>query len=54
MKRLAAAMRAWLVEQLADWETPPHEHEVAGALDRIARRMLIDHAGDAPLQLSAA
>ena len=52
---LTKAMRAWLAEQLADWNQAPDEKQIGQALDRIARRML-DHDEDhgRPPQLATA
>ena len=44
---LAATLRAWLVEQLADWEMNPDDEQIDRALDHIARRMLTDES-DSP------
>jgi EmrB/QacA subfamily drug resistance transporter len=45
VSRLSAAIRAWLRDQLADWEQGPDEEQIGRALDRIARRMLSDESG---------
>lgn len=52
--QLTRAMRAWLVEQLADWNQSPDDQQIARALDRIARRMLDDDGDGRPPQLAAA
>ncbi|MHB1837484.1 MAG: MDR family MFS transporter [Solirubrobacteraceae bacterium] len=39
---LTAALRAWLSEQLADWEEAPGDERIGQALGAIARRMLGD------------
>ncbi len=49
--RLTSAMRAWLVEQLADWEQSPDEQQIGQAVDRIARRMLAEDETHSPPQL---
>lgn len=58
VNRLTTAMRAWLVEQLADWEQPPDDRQIGQALERIARRMLADDdetdRGKPPLAASTA
>ncbi|MGH2884662.1 MAG: MFS transporter, partial [Solirubrobacteraceae bacterium] len=41
---LAAAVRAWLHEQLADWDQDPDEQQLTEALRRIARRILTDES----------
>ena len=45
-KLLTQAIRAWLVEQLADWKLNPDNEQVNRALDHIARRMLNDDETD--------
>lgn len=45
-KLLIQAIRAWLVEQLADWKLSPDNEQVNQALDHIARRMLGDDETD--------
>jgi len=40
ISRLTGALRAWLRQQLADWEQEADEEQIGRALDRIARRML--------------
>ncbi len=53
--RLTQALRAWLVEQLADWKLNPDNEQIDGALDHIARRMLNDDETDSGQpQLAAA
>ena len=37
---LVGALRAWLAEQLSDWDQPPEDRRIAAALGAIARRML--------------
>ncbi len=41
---LAATLRAWLHEQLADWDQDPDEQQLTEALRRIARRILTDES----------
>lgn len=41
---LAATLRAWLHEQLADWGQDPDEQKLTEALRRIARRILADES----------
>jgi EmrB/QacA subfamily drug resistance transporter len=41
---LAATLRAWLTEQLADWGQDPDEQQLTEALRRIARRILADES----------
>jgi EmrB/QacA subfamily drug resistance transporter len=41
---LAATLRAWLHEQLADWDQDPDEQQLSEALRRIARRILTDES----------
>jgi hypothetical protein len=41
---LAATLRAWLTEQLADWDQEPDEQQLTEALRRIARRILTDES----------
>jgi hypothetical protein len=41
---LAATVRAWLHEQLADWGQDPDEQQLTEALRRIARRILTDES----------
>ncbi|HEY2656594.1 MAG TPA: MDR family MFS transporter [Solirubrobacteraceae bacterium] len=41
---LAATLRAWLTEQLADWGQDPDEQQLTEALRRIARRILSDES----------
>jgi EmrB/QacA subfamily drug resistance transporter len=53
-ERLANALRAWLVEQLADWELNPDDGQINRALDHIARRMLNDDETDNRLPQLAA
>ena len=54
-EQLVNALRAWLVEQLADWELNPADEQINRALDHIARRMLNDDETDSrPRQLTAA
>jgi hypothetical protein len=54
-KLITNALRAWLVEQLADWELNPDDGQINRALDHIARRMLNDDETDSRLsQLAAA
>jgi hypothetical protein len=53
VSRLSAAIRAWLRDQLADWEKGPDEEQIGRALDRIARRMLSDGSGAMHPALSA-
>ncbi len=43
---LIKAMRAWLVEQLADWKLNPDNEQIDRALDHVARRMLNDDETD--------
>jgi hypothetical protein len=42
--RLAATLRAWLTDQLADWGQDPDEQQLDEALRRIARRILSDES----------
>jgi hypothetical protein len=54
-EQLVRALRAWLVEQLADWEMNPADEQINRALDHIARRMLNDDETDSrPPRLAAA
>jgi EmrB/QacA subfamily drug resistance transporter len=38
------ALKAWLIEQLAGWETPLDNSQVSAALDRIAARLMADES----------
>ncbi len=53
VSRLTGALRAWLRQQLADWEQEADEEQIGRALDRIARRMLGDEADSERTLVSA-
>ena len=52
--QLTETLRAWLADQLADWDQPPDDQRIGRALARIARRMLADDEADGLPQPSAA
>jgi hypothetical protein len=49
VRMFTAALKAWVVEQLADWDIEPESEQISRALDHIATRLVRDEANRQPV-----